>query len=427
MKVLIYGSGGREHALAWKLEQSPLVEEVFVTPGNGGTAFDYKAPPGDILEIEDLAEWAASEEIQLTVIGPEAPLVLGMADCFREKGLKVFGPSAKGAQLEGSKVFAKELMEEFGIPTGSFKVFSHSTEALSYLDEIEGPIVIKADGLAAGKGVSVVRSKEEAKEIVKAMMVDKVFGEAGDRILIEEFLEGEEASILALTDGERYLTLAPSSDHKRAFDGDQGENTGGMGAFSPTPIVDNDLQIQVEERIIRPTLKGLRERGIEYRGVLYIGLMVTKEGPFVLEYNCRFGDPETQVVLPRMAGDLLPILMEVAEGRLLTTELSWDPRVALCVIMASGGYPKSYQKGYSIEGLDRLGNEDVLLFHAGTTFKEGAFLTDGGRVLGVVSLGDDYRKAKERVYQAVQGIHFHKKHYRRDIGDKAIKGGESDG
>lgn len=424
MKVLIYGSGGREHTLAWKLQQSPLVTEVFVTPGNGGTSIEYKKPPGEIVEMKELAEWAALEGIHLTVIGPEAPLVLGMSDSFRERGLKVFGPSARGAQLEGSKVFAKEFMVENMIPTGSFRFFSQPKEALSYLEEIEGPVVVKADGLAAGKGVTVAKGREEAREAVKNMMVHKAFGEAGEKVIIEEFLEGEEASILVITDGERYLTLAPSSDHKRVFDGDKGDNTGGMGAYSPTPTVDDNLQLQVEEKIIKPTLKGLKKRGIEYRGVLYIGLIVTEEGPYVLEYNCRFGDPETQVVLPRLEGDLFPILMEAAEGRLEIREVSWDPRVALCVIMASGGYPKSYQRGFPIKGLSRLAMEDILVFHAGTTLKEGTLLTDGGRVLGVVVLEEDYSSAKERVYKAVEEIHFAHRYYRRDIGLRAIKGGE---
>lgn len=416
MKVFVFGQGGREHTLAWKIEQSPLVEEVYVGPGNGGTSSVYRSLPLEVVSHEDLASFALEEGIDLVVIGPEDPLVRGMADSLRQKGLLVFGPSAEGAKLEGSKIFAKELMEEYGIPTAPFQVFSHPKKALAYLEKGEGPVVVKADGLAAGKGVRVARTREEAREAVETMMIERAFGEAGDRILIEEYLEGEEASILALTDGENLITLSPSKDHKRAKEGDRGANTGGMGAFSPTPIIHEEMQLEVEERILRPTLKALKERGIEYRGVLYVGLMCTEKGPSVLEYNCRFGDPETQVVLPRMEEDLLPYLLEVAEGRMKREKVTWSPQVALCVIMASGGYPHDYKRGYPIEGLDTL-HEDLLVFHAGTVQKEGRLLTDGGRVLGVTALGDTMREAREKVYKGLSQIHFKDCEYRRDIGE----------
>lgn len=421
MRVLIVGSGGREHTLAWKLVQSPEVKEIFVVPGNGGTASGYGVVPREIQGLKELANWAEIEGIDLTVVGPEGPLVEGITDLFQEKRLKVFGPTAAGAALEGSKVFAKEMMVNYGIPTGDYQVCSRPEEALSYLEKVKTPVVVKADGLAAGKGVFVARTLQEAQEAVKRMMVDRVFGAAGDRILLEEFLEGEEASILAITDGEQILTLAPSQDHKRIFDGDGGDNTGGMGAFSPTPLFHEDLTLQVEEEILTPILKALKNNGISYQGVLYAGLMITPTGPRVLEFNCRFGDPETQVLLPRIKGDLFPILYEVAEGQLKSSSVQWDPRVALCVVMASGGYPHHYHTGYPIHGLDTLPlRDDLLVFQAGTLLAEGRLQTAGGRVLGVTALDDDYLAAKKKAYQAVETITFTDSYFRRDIGDKAI-------
>lgn len=420
MKLLVIGSGGREHALAWKLKQSPLAQEIFLTPGNGGTS-SYRRPPEEVQGLDQLARWAQQEEIHLTVVGPEMPLVEGITDTFQQKGLRVFGPTKAGAVLEGSKIFAKELMVRHGIPTGDFHVCHHHQEAFSYLEKIQGPVVVKADGLAAGKGVFVAQTPTQAREAVQKMMVDGIFGDAGRRILLEEYLEGEEASILAITNGEEIIPLAPSQDHKRIFDGDEGDNTGGMGAFSPTPLLNEALQQEVEEKILRPTLKALQEEGISYQGVLYAGLMITAAGPQVLEFNCRFGDPETQVILPRMEGDLLPILLAAAEGLPLPEKIDWDPRVALCVVMASGGYPKEYKTGYPIHGLDRIQtSEELLIFHAGTLQQEGVLKTAGGRVLGVVAKGQDFVSAKERAYRTVQTIEFAHRFYRQDIGDKAI-------
>ncbi len=422
MKLLIYGGGGREHTLAWKLQASPEVDEVLVTPANGGMEDAFSTLSMADQGLDQLAVRAEEEEIDLTVVGPEAPLAEGIVDSFQQRGLRIFGPDRRAAIIEGSKVFAKELMDKHGIPTGGFRVFDDSIEARAFLDSFSGPVVVKAEGLAAGKGVVVASDGQQASQAVKKIMDDRAFGAAGERVLVEEFIKGEEASILALTDGEDFLTLAASQDHKAAYDGDRGPNTGGMGAFSPAPIIDAELETRIEKEILRPTLRAMKSEGRSYRGVLYAGLMITPEGdPMVLEFNCRFGDPETQAVIPRLEDDLLPAMMATIEGGVGGFSLSWDQRVALCVIMASGGYPVDYTTGYPLQGLDELAlGEDLLVFHAGTRKEEGQLVTDGGRVLGVTALADGFPAARDKAYRAVERINFKDCHYRKDIGSRAV-------
>ncbi len=415
-RVLIVGGGGREHALAWALSKSPFVETIFCVPGNPGIA-----QIGTCLEVDGgivgLAQFAEEKAIDLTVVGPEAYLSLGIADEFKRRGLKLFGPTKAAAALETSKVFAKEFMTRHGIPTASYQVFSDYEEALAYARKLEPPMVIKADGLAAGKGVTVAGDLAEAEAALRKMMVEGVFGEAGRTVVIEAFLEGEEASVLAFCDGDNFVTMAAARDHKRAYDGDRGPNTGGMGAYSPTSIITPSMQKQVEETILRPVLKGMAAEGRPYVGVLYAGLMITANGPAVVEFNCRFGDPETQVILPRLQTDFCSILAKTVGGELEGMELEWDPRSALCVILASGGYPEDYQVGYPIDGLEAAeAMEDVLIFHAGTARRGQQIVTDGGRVLGVTALGDDLTQAAKRAYEACELIQFKNRHFRRDIG-----------
>ena len=415
-RVLIVGGGGREHALAWALDKSPLVETIFCVPGNPGIA-----QIGTCLEVDggvaELAEWAEEKEIDLTVVGPEAYLSLGIADEFQRRGLRLFGPTKAAAALETSKVFAKEFMTRHRIPTASYQVFSHYEEALDYVRKEEFPLVIKADGLAAGKGVTVAGELAEAEEALHDIMVEGVFGEAGSTVVIESFLEGEEASVLAFCDGENFVTMPAARDHKRAYDGDQGPNTGGMGAYCPTSIITASMQEKVEEQILAPALKGMAKEGRPYVGVLYAGLMITKAGPQVVEFNCRFGDPETQVILPRLQSDFYTILAKTVAGELEGMELEWDPRLALCVILASGGYPGDYQVGYPIEGLEAAAAmEDVIIFHAGTTRRGGQIATDGGRVLGITALGDDLAGAARRSYEACDLVRFENCYFRKDIG-----------
>ncbi len=389
MRILVVGSGGREHALVWQIAQSKLVSRIFCAPGNGGIAklaecVDIKAD-----DVPGLLEFAVKEKIGLTVVGPEVPLSLGIADEFIKAGLKIFGPNKKAANLEASKVFSKELMAKYKVPTADFKVFDDPAAAKKYIHKIGAPCVVKADGLAAGKGVVVAKTVEEAKKAVEAIMQDKVFGAAGKRIIVEECLQGQEASIMVITDSKQVLALASAQDHKRVFDNDEGANTGGMGAYSPASIVTADVLVEVMEKIIYRTIAGLRKEGIDYRGVLYAGIMLAKDGPKALEFNVRFGDPETEVILPRLKSDLVEVMLAVSDGELGGVKnLYWDSRACVCVVCASGGYPGDYAKGKEISGLEEAENmKDVVVFHAGTSISDGKVVTNGGRVLGVTGLG----------------------------------------
>jgi len=421
MKVLVVGSGGREHALAWKIAQSPKVDAVYAAPGNAGTAREAELVDIAADDIDGLLDFARTERIDLTVVGPEAPLVAGIVDRFREAGLRIFGPGKEAAQLEGSKVFAKELMREASIPTAGCRIFDRADQAHAYLDSTGGPVVVKADGLAAGKGVLVCGTIDQAHEAVDAIMVEHQFGEAGRQVVVEECLVGEEASILALTDGRTIYPLPSSQDHKPVYDGDRGPNTGGMGAYSPAPVITPALAQRITREVLVPAVHALTVRGIRYRGVIYAGLMITPGGPKVLEFNCRFGDPETQPILMRLRGDLVPALEAVADGRLEDISLDWDQRPSVCVVMASGGYPGSYEKGKVITGLDEVARDpEVKVFHAGTALRDGQVVTNGGRVLGVTARAGTIAEAKARAYQAVKRIHFDGAYYRTDISDRAI-------
>jgi len=421
MKVLVVGGGGREHALVWKIAQSPLLEAVYSAPGNAGTGEHAERVDIGAEDVDGLLDFARDRGIDLTVVGPEAPLVAGIVDRFAEAGLHAFGPGKEAAQLEGSKVFAKQLMRQAQVPTAEFRVFDDPDLAHDYLDSQGAPIVVKADGLAAGKGVLVCQSIDQAHQAVDAIMVDRRFGEAGRLVIIEECLAGEEASILALTDGKTIYPLPSSQDHKAACDGDQGPNTGGMGAYSPAPVVTAEMEERITREILVPVLHALRVRGVRYRGVIYAGLMIGPGGPRVLEFNVRFGDPETQPILMRLKSDLVPALQAVVEGRLQGVSLEWDDRPAVCVVMASGGYPGSYEKGKPIAGLeDAAGMDDVVVFHAGTAKDDGRVVTNGGRVLGVTALGKTVAEAKARAYGAVAKIHFDGAYCRSDIADRAI-------
>ena len=421
MKVLVVGGGGREHALVWKVAQSPLVEKVYAAPGNAGIAREAQCVDLKADDVEGLVGFARREAIDLTVVGPEVPLVAAVADRFEEAGLAIFGPSGKAARLEGSKVFAKKLMREARIPTAESRVFEEAAQAHRYLDSQGGPVVVKADGLAAGKGVLICQSVDEAHEAVEAIMVEQKFGQAGRAVLIEEYLVGEEASILALADGRTIYLLPSSQDHKPIYDGDRGPNTGGMGAYSPAPVVTPEMEERITQEVLVPVVHALRLRGIRYRGVIYAGLMITPGGPKVLEFNCRFGDPETQPMLVRLQSDLVEALLAVTQGRLAGTSLRWDERPAVCVVMASGGYPGPYENGKPITGLEEAARmSDVVVFHAGTARADGQVVTAGGRVLGVTALGEDVAQAKQRAYEAVEKIHFEGAYYRTDIADRAI-------
>jgi len=421
MKVLVVGGGGREHCLAWKIKQSLKVKKIYCAPGNGGTssfAQNIDVPASD---LESLLNFALKEKIDLTVIGPEAPLVEGIVDLFEEKGLKIFGPKKETARLEASKVFAKRIMRKYAIPTADFCIFDDPYKAKKFVKE-NFPCVVKADGLAQGKGSIVCKSKKEAEEAVELIMIEKKFGEAGEKIVVEEFLEGEEASILAFVDGENYLLLVPSQDHKPVFDNDKGPNTGGMGAYAPAPLVNEKIIAKIKEKIFNPLLKALKKENIFFRGILYAGLMIKNEEPFVLEFNVRFGDPETQAILPKLKTDLVDLILGTIEGKLEKIELDWDERFCVCVVLASGGYPGKYEKGKKIEGLEKLSSlEDILVFHAGTKKINNDYITWGGRVLNVVGLDFDLKKAQKKVYEAIKNIYFEKMHYRRDIADKAFK------
>ena len=421
MRILVVGSGGREHALVWKLKQSPKVEKIYCAPGNAGIAEQAECLPVKGEDIEGLLKAAKELRADLTVVGPEVPLTLGIVDRFSAEGLHIFGPSQAAAQIEGSKVFMKDLLKKYRIPTAAFETFTNPAQAKQYLNKVGAPIVVKADGLAAGKGVILCRTVAEAGAAVDEVMVKKAFGSAGDQVVIEEFLTGEEASFLALTDGELVLPLASCQDHKAIYDNDQGPNTGGMGAYSPAPVVTPEIHRQVMDRIMIPTVRAMKKEGAPYRGVLYAGLMIGKDGPKTLEFNARFGDPETQPLLFRMKSDLLPLLEAVAQGSLQGQSIEWYDDPAVCVVMASKGYPGSYEKGFPISGIPEANAlPDSFVFHAGTALKDGQVVTSGGRVLGVTARGKDVKSAIEHAYQAVKKISWDGAYYRTDIGQKAL-------
>lgn len=432
MRVLVVGSGGREHVLVWKIKQSRLVDKIFCAPGNGGISDQAECVDIEADDIAGLLEFARKEKMDLTVAGPEAPLAGGIVDEFQNARLKIFGPDKKAARLEGSKIFSKELMKKYNVPTADFRVFDDARQAKRYIDERGGaPCAVKADGLASGKGVVVAKTPQEANQAVVSMMEERVFGDAGKRIIIEDCLEGQEASILIITDSKEIAHLASSQDHKRALDGDQGLNTGGMGAYSPASVVTPDLYREILERVIYRVIHGLSCEGIEYKGVLYVGIMITKDGPKVLEFNVRFGDPETQAILPRLNSDLFEVMLAASSSQLSKITkaggLSWDSRACVCVVCASGGYPGKYEKGREISGLaEAAALKDITVFHAGTRriisggLRAAKFITNGGRVLGVCGLGETIKMAIDKTYAAVGKISFEGMHYRKDIGCRAV-------
>ncbi|MEE4185311.1 MAG: phosphoribosylamine--glycine ligase [Gammaproteobacteria bacterium] len=427
MRILVVGNGGREHALAWALAKSPRVTQVYVAPGNAGTAAEpgVENVPVGAEDIDGLLELAHTAQIDLTVVGPEAPLVAGIVDRFRVKGLRCFGPTAAGARLEGSKAYTKDFLERYGIPTAAYRSFSELDAARSYAATCPLPAVVKADGLAAGKGVIICHTRDEVLAAVDRVMSAKAFGAAGNEVVIEDFLEGEEASFMAIVDGDDILPLATSQDHKARDDGDRGPNTGGMGAYSPAPVIDAALAERVMDEVMRPTIAGLKQDGVRYTGFLYAGLMIGADGvPKVLEFNCRMGDPETQPILMRLQSDLVDLLEAALLRKLAGVEARWDPRPALGVVLAAGGYPDSYAKGAAISGLDAdAGAADLKIFHAGTTTKAGAVVTNGGRVLCAVALGDDVADAQRKAYDLVDRISWNHMYCRRDIGYRAVARG----
>ncbi len=421
MKVLVIGGGGREHALVWKIAQSPLVEKVFCAPGNPGTAQLAENVAIGVDQLDKLLAFAYENKIDLTVVGPEQPLSLGIVDLFESHGLKVFGPSQKAAFIEGSKAFSKDLMQKYHVPTAAYGVFTDQAEAEAFIERTGAPIVVKADGLAAGKGVIIAQTCEEAVSAVRDMLSGNSFGTAGSRVVIEEFLTGEEASFLVITDGKNIIPLASAQDHKAIFDGDLGPNTGGMGAYSPAPVVTQDIHDKAMQQVIQPIVAGMAAEGRPYRGVLYAGLMVKDGQVKTLEFNARFGDPECQPLLMRMKSDIVPVLMAVALGNLSGIDISWHDKAAVCVVMAAEGYPGDYRKGDGIEGLEDAARiDDVYVFHAGTTLLNNRCVTNGGRVLGVTALGDSIQKSINTAYRAVDCISWKGAQFRRDIGKKAL-------
>lgn len=422
MKILIVGGGGREHALAWKIAQSPRVTKVYAAPGNAGIAQHAECVEIESDNLRGLLDFAKAQQVDLTVVGPEGPLTAGIVDLFESRGMRIFGPTQRAAQLEGSKAFAKSLMRKHAIPTADFQVFDNAERARSHVENSPLPLVIKADGLAAGKGVLICRTRDEALHAVESIMQEKRFGDAGDRIVVEQFLAGQEVSVLLFVDRSTIAPLPPAQDHKAVGDGDTGPNTGGMGAYCPAPFLHRRLEAQIEREILIPIVHALNREERPYSGILYAGLMVTGEGAKVLEFNCRFGDPETQPLLMRMKTDLVEVLEAVASRRLEDFQpIEWDPRPAVCVVMASGGYPGSYHKGFPIRGLEEVaGMKDVMVFHAGTARRGQSIVTSGGRVLGVTALGDDLKSARERAYEAVSRIQFEGCHHRTDIAAKAL-------
>ncbi|MEW9121746.1 MAG: phosphoribosylamine--glycine ligase [Thermotaleaceae bacterium] len=415
MKILVIGSGGREHALIWKLKSSPKVEKIYCAPGNAGIAEMAEIVNIDGEAVEQLCSFAKANQIDLTVVGPEGPLVMGIVDHFEKEGLKVFGPNGQCAQLEGSKAFAKAFMDRHQIPTAKYSEYVRLEEAKRAVGVYGYPMVLKADGLAAGKGVVIAQNEKEALEALDQMMGQKKFGTAGDKVVIEEFLEGIETSILCFVDGKNIVPMVSAQDYKRVYDEDEGPNTGGMGTYSPSYIYGEALQEEVHRNILIPIIEGMKKDGLDFRGILFIGLMITKEGAKVLEFNTRFGDPETQVILTRLETDLVDIIESILERRLAAQEIRWSEKRTVCVVLASGGYPENYEKGKPIEGLKQV-EEDVVVFHAGTKFSNGQIVTNGGRVLGVTAWGDTAEAANEKAYQNIKKIYFEGMHYRKDIG-----------
>jgi len=421
MKILVVGGGGREHALVWKLAQSPLVEKIYCAPGNPGIAGIAECVDIPADKIAALCDFALDQRIDLTVVGPEVPLTMGIVDLFQTAGLEIFGPNKAAAQIEGSKGFSKDLMAKYGIPTAAYRSFTDRDQAVAYIREQGAPIVVKADGLAAGKGVIVAMDVATAIAAVDDIMLDKVFGAAGASVVIEEFMEGEEASFFAFTDGTNILPLASSQDHKRVFDNDEGPNTGGMGAYSPAPVVTDALYAVIVETIVKPTIAAMASEGTPYSGILYVGLMIKDGQPRVVEYNARFGDPECQPLLMRMKSDIVPVLQACARGELRQTSIEWHDKAAVCVVMASGGYPGDFAKGHPISGLEDAARlDELMVFHAGTRAVEGRVVNSGGRVLGVTGLGSTVSEAIEKAYQGVAHISWQDVHYRKDIGRKAL-------
>lgn len=419
MKVLVVGGGGREHAIVWKLSQSEKVDKIYCAPGNAGIAKLAQCVPIKATDVEGVVKFAEENKIDLTVVAPDDPLVLGMVDALEAKGLRAFGPRANAAVIEGSKVFSKNLMKKYGIPTAKYEVFDNAGSAIEYLRTAPIPTVIKAEGLALGKGVIIAKTREEAEKAVHDMMDDKVFGNAGNRIVIEEFLSGPEISVLAFTDGKTVRPMVSAQDHKRAYDNDEGLNTGGMGTFSPSRIYDEKMAEECMENIFLPTMEAMNKEGRTFKGVLYFGLMATKDGVKVIEYNCRFGDPETQVVLPRLKGDLFDIFNAVIDERLDEAEIGWREGGCVCVVAASGGYPVKYETGFEIKGIeDAEAAGDIVVFHAGTKEQNGSIVTAGGRVLGVTAVADSLDNAIKLAYKGIEKISFEKMHYRKDIGIK---------
>jgi len=422
MKVLIVGGGGREHAIAWKLSQSQKVDKIYCTPGNAGIAElaeCIEVAPDDFGALLNFVKY---EWIDLTIVGPEDPLSKGIVDVFEKEGRRIIGPTKAAAMLESSKIFAKDFMRRYRIPTAEYKVFTSYMHAEDHVRMMGAPIVIKADGLAAGKGVFVASTVDEAIDALRLIMKDRAFGEAGDRVVVEKCLQGEEASFMVFTDGETIVPMVSSQDHKRVFDGDTGLNTGGMGAYSPAPIITQSFEKEIVDTIMRPVIEGMKSEGIKYKGILYAGLMINNNKPSVLEFNCRLGDPETQPVLTRLSTDLLDICLALTDGKLSELDVKWKPEAAVCVVLAAKGYPGAYPKGDVIEGLDQVKKmESVTVFHAGTTFKNNSVVTNGGRVLGVTALGSDIRVARDKAYEAIKNIHFNGMHYRKDIAYRALK------
>lgn len=421
MKVLVIGSGGREHAMVWKIAQSPLVEGVFCAPGNAGISGQATCVPLKVDDIDGLLDFALKEQIGLTVVGPELPLTLGVVDRFREAGLTIFGATRAAALIEGSKSFSKDLMAKYGVPTAAYGTFTDRDQAVAFIERQGAPIVVKADGLAAGKGVILAATVAEAIAAVESILCEGAFGSAGARVVVEEFLYGEEASFLAFTDGERIVPLASSQDHKAAYDGDTGPNTGGMGAYSPAPVVTPEIHDKIIAQVLKPTIAGMAAEGRPYSSILYAGLMIRDGELKVLEFNARFGDPETQPLLARLKSDIVPVLMACARGDLSGIELEWHDKAAVCVVMAAGGYPGEYARGQTIEGLEAAAAiDDLVVFHAGTTLRDGRIVTNGGRVLGVTGLGTTVAEAIDRAYLGVRAIDWKGVHYRNDIGRKAL-------
>ncbi len=421
MNILVIGSGGREHALCWKIKQSPQVKRLYCAPGNGGIAQIAECVDIKVDDVPLLLQFALRKQIDLTIVGPEASLVAGVVDAFAAKGLKIFGPSKAASALEGSKVFAKEFMHRRNIPTAVYKVFDDAPKALVFLEKAQFPLVIKADGIAAGKGVYVCADLKEAKLAIDEIMVQKIFGAAGDRIVIEECLQGPEVSVLAVCDGRHFLVLPTAQDYKRIFDDDLGPNTGGMGTFSPSPLVTAEVLDQIITRVIEPTIRGMYQEGNPFKGVLFAGLMLTSDGPKALEFNVRFGDPETQCILPRLNGDIVDIFQAACDGELNAIEVKWDEYSCVCVVIASGGYPGKYQNGFPINGLDKIKDEETVVFHAGTKNDGGVLVTNGGRVMGIAALGEGLEAARTKAYNGVSKLSFDHMFFRRDIASKILK------